>query len=117
MLIEELRNRGIPVEKLTPKEASQQFLIKEKTAEEFQEIDTTIERFGVPGKHIFAGYLFSVMGGLIGVIIACDYYFSTAFNNGERYVYKYDKTTRNDGKNMLIIIAIVWALVILSNIL
>jgi hypothetical protein len=116
MLIEELRNRGIPVEKLTTKEASQQFLIKEKTAEEFQEIDTTIERFGLPGKHISAGYFFSLMGGLIGVIIACDYYFSTVYNN-ERYVYKYDKTTRNDGKNMLIIIAIVWSLVILSNIL
>ncbi|MDR1459401.1 MAG: hypothetical protein LBI60_04230 [Bacteroidales bacterium] len=58
---------------------------------------------GVEGKHIIAGFLFSILGGVIGLIIALDYVFSKTTDGA---FYKYDENTRKSGKYMFIVLVI-----------
>jgi hypothetical protein len=88
LAVAEATRRGLPVD--TSEEAREEFLARQ----------------GQRGKHVFAGYIFSVLGGLIGLIIALDYVLSTR-QLGDETVYKYDSTTRKDGKSMLVVLAIV----------
>jgi hypothetical protein len=81
---EEAQRRGLPID-----------IIKK------QRIETRLLR-GVKGKHILAGYVFSILGGLIGLIISLDYIYSKE-HTADGSVYKYDKTTRKSGKIMVAI--------------
>jgi hypothetical protein len=135
LTVEELGNRGIPPEKLTSEDEAMQFLMSRKTDEELRSIyigcdsqmqilaesealrrgmsadelekEKTIAALqrAIPGKHIFAGYLFSILGGLIGLIIAIDYIFSKNITE-EGEFYKYDSFTRKAGKGMFVVFAI-----------
>jgi hypothetical protein len=69
---------------------------------------------GAAGKHIVAGYIFSILGGLIGLFIAIDYLSSKVHTNEGKF-YKYNDETRKAGKGMLIIFVIVVILVIIAN--
>ncbi|MDR1553212.1 MAG: hypothetical protein LBS69_07105 [Prevotellaceae bacterium] len=135
LTVEELGIRGIPVEKLTSENEAMQFLMSRKTDEELRniytgcgnELQTFAEREamrrgmssealekekttaamqrGVQGKHVFAGYLFSILGGLIGLFIALDYITATKSTDGGEF-NKYNDSTRKAGKGMLIVFAI-----------
>ncbi|MDR0606020.1 MAG: hypothetical protein LBG80_17160 [Bacteroidales bacterium] len=69
---------------------------------------------GVQGKHIVAGYLFSILGGLIGLIIAIDY-LSSKEKTAEGVFYKYNKETRKSARGMLIAFVISSILFIMIN--
>jgi hypothetical protein len=76
---------------------------------------TAILKDGKPGKHIIAGYIFSLLGGLLGLIIALDYTLAKVTTvNGEVFP-KYNKKTRESGKIMLVIIAVVVTISIIVN--
>jgi hypothetical protein len=62
---------------------------------------------GIEGKHIVAGFIFCLLGGIIGLIIGFDYAFSTRTNADGECFYKYDRATRTSGKWMLVLFAVV----------
>jgi len=63
-------------------------------------------REGEQGSWIAAGYIFCVLGGLIGLVIGCKYVYSVQETvSGDRF-YKYNESTRKHGKRMLILFAI-----------
>ncbi|MDR2414579.1 MAG: hypothetical protein LBD64_06300 [Odoribacteraceae bacterium] len=61
-------------------------------------------RAGQRGKHVTAGYIFSVLVGIIGLFIALDYLYTKRVLNNET-VYKYDSATRYHARWMLLLIA------------
>ena len=70
-------------------------------------------QYNRPGEKrwIIAGYIFSVLGGLIGFIISLDFYLSGKKGIGQIKIYEYDDKTRRHGLNMIIInilIIVIW---------
>ncbi len=86
----EIENRNLPIHSINEEKAENEKSFKE----------------GKQGDWITAGYVFSVLGGFIGLAIGCQYVFSTNKNvNGERF-YKYNESTRKHGKRMLMLFAV-----------
>lgn len=66
---------------------------------------------------IIVGYIFSLLGGIIGIIFAYRYGWSTVKDsNGDEY-YQYDESTRMHGKIMMYIDLTVIAIVIIIRFL
>ena len=58
---------------------------------------------GMQGRYIVLGYIFSFLGGLVGLAFAINYAFtSQTAVNGEKFP-KYNRSTRSHGKAMLIL--------------
>ena len=66
---------------------------------------------------IVAGYIFCVLGGLIGLVIGCIYVFSIQKTASGDKLYKYNESTRKHGKGMLILFAIMSILSVIMSIL
>lgn len=58
---------------------------------------------GIQGRYIVLGYIFSFLGGLVGLAFGINYAFtSQTAVNGEKFP-KYNRSTRSHGKAMLIL--------------
>ena len=75
----------------------------------------TYVREGEQGGWIAAGYIFCVLGGLIGLVIGCKYVFSKRETVSGEEFYKYNESTRKHGKRMLILFAIMSVLFVIMT--
>ncbi|VBB45717.1 conserved hypothetical protein [uncultured Paludibacter sp.] len=62
---------------------------------------------GIQGSHIILGYFLAVLGGIIGLIMALNYMNKKISTISGEKLYKYNETTRQHGKVMLIVWSIV----------
>jgi hypothetical protein len=101
LVLKEIKNRNLYTEQLQKKmEHYQSELYK-----------------GIEGSHIVAGYVFCVLGGIIGLAIALQYLNATIKTADGELIYKYNESTRQAGKGMLIVFAIVVVLLVIVNVL
>lgn len=62
---------------------------------------------------IIIGWITSILGGWLGILIACSIVYGKDYNN--RLEYKYDEESRKIGKNMLIVSICITALGIIAR--
>lgn len=68
---------------------------------------------GVQGSHIFLGYVLAVFGGIIGLFVALNYMNKKeTLINGDK-IFRYNESTRKDGRKMLIVWSVVNLFVII----